>query len=195
MEERQSGYGASQSCTRITLVSGKASATTSMETRGTSSVTRATNDVACGNSGCSSRGNADSKDDHVPGSGWPSHVAGQHVDVRLTAPDGYSAVRSYSIASAPNAEGRVELTVERLPDGEVSLSHAGTCSRGSSGIKRSDPWLVRVAIAANGTDPIDCRRFRHRPTYGDDSLPSIGGKHCILSIAVFGAGTRGGLLP
>jgi ferredoxin-NADP reductase len=52
---------------------------------------------------------------------WPFHVAGQHVDVRLTAPDGYSAVRSYSIASAPNAEGRVELTVERLPDGEVSL--------------------------------------------------------------------------
>jgi ferredoxin-NADP reductase len=51
---------------------------------------------------------------------WPTHVAGQHVDVRLTAPDGYSAVRSYSIASAPNAEGRVELTVERLPDGEVS---------------------------------------------------------------------------
>jgi len=53
-------------------------------------------------------------------SDWPSHIAGQHVDVRLTAHDGYSAVRSYSIASAPNAEGRVELTVERLPDGEVS---------------------------------------------------------------------------
>src|SRR6202007_1239560 len=51
---------------------------------------------------------------------WPGHVAGQHVDVRLTAADGYSAVRSYSIASAPNSEGRVELTVERLPDGEVS---------------------------------------------------------------------------
>src|SRR5437868_1052085 len=51
---------------------------------------------------------------------WPGHVAGQHVDVRLTAADGYSAVRSYSIASAPNAQGRVELTVERLPDGEVS---------------------------------------------------------------------------
>jgi ferredoxin-NADP reductase len=51
---------------------------------------------------------------------WPGHVAGQHVDVRLTAPDGYSAVRSYSIASAPNPERRVELTVERLPDGEVS---------------------------------------------------------------------------
>jgi ferredoxin-NADP reductase len=51
---------------------------------------------------------------------WPGQVAGQHVDVRLTAPDGYSAVRSYSIASEPNSERRVELTVERLPDGEVS---------------------------------------------------------------------------
>jgi len=53
-------------------------------------------------------------------SDWPGHIAGQHVDVRLTASDGYSAVRSYSIASAPNSERRVELTVERLPDGEVS---------------------------------------------------------------------------
>ena len=51
---------------------------------------------------------------------WPGHIAGQHVDVRLTASDGYSAVRSYSIASAPNSERRLELTVERLPDGEVS---------------------------------------------------------------------------
>ena len=51
---------------------------------------------------------------------WPGHVAGQHVDVRLTASDGYSAVRSYSIASAPNSKGRVEITVERLPNGEVS---------------------------------------------------------------------------
>src|SRR5215467_6613254 len=51
---------------------------------------------------------------------WPGHVAGQHVDVRLTAADGYSAVRSYSIASAPSSDGRIELTVERLPNGEVS---------------------------------------------------------------------------
>jgi ferredoxin-NADP reductase len=51
---------------------------------------------------------------------WPGHVAGQHVDVRLTAPDGYTAVRSYSIASTPNTERGVELTVERLPNGEVS---------------------------------------------------------------------------
>jgi ferredoxin-NADP reductase len=51
--------------------------------------------------------------------GWPGHRAGQHVDVRLTAQDGYQAQRSYSIASAPEA-GRLVLTVERLADGEVS---------------------------------------------------------------------------
>jgi ferredoxin-NADP reductase len=50
---------------------------------------------------------------------WPGHRAGQHVDVRLTAEDGYSAQRSYSIASAPGAE-RLELTVVRIDDGEVS---------------------------------------------------------------------------
>jgi ferredoxin-NADP reductase len=51
--------------------------------------------------------------------GWPGHDAGQHLDVRLTAPDGYRAVRSYSIASVPDGD-RVELTVELAPDGEVS---------------------------------------------------------------------------
>lgn len=60
---------------------------------------------------------------------WPGHRAGQHVDVRLVAEDGYHAERSYSIASAPESEG-VELTVERLGEGEVSpylcdVLHAG----------------------------------------------------------------------
>jgi ferredoxin-NADP reductase len=50
---------------------------------------------------------------------WPGHRAGQHVDVRLTAEDGYQAQRSYSIASAPDDDELV-LTVERLDDGEVS---------------------------------------------------------------------------
>jgi len=50
---------------------------------------------------------------------WPGHLAGQHVDIRLTAEDGSQAQRSYSIASAPD-EGRLALTVERLADGEVS---------------------------------------------------------------------------
>jgi ferredoxin-NADP reductase len=50
---------------------------------------------------------------------WSGHRAGQHMDVRLTAEDGYQAERSYSIASAPE-EPRLALTVERLDDGEVS---------------------------------------------------------------------------
>ena len=50
---------------------------------------------------------------------WPGHRAGQHVDVRLVAEDGYQAQRSYSIASAPESPN-VELTIERLDDGEVS---------------------------------------------------------------------------
>jgi len=51
---------------------------------------------------------------------WMRHRAGQHYDIRLTAEDGYQAQRSYSIASAPEREGEVELTVERLEAGEVS---------------------------------------------------------------------------
>lgn len=51
--------------------------------------------------------------------GWPGHVAGQHVDLRLTAQDGYQTERSYSIASPPE-EATVALTVERIDDGEVS---------------------------------------------------------------------------
>ena len=61
--------------------------------------------------------------------GWPGHRAGQHVDVRLTAEDGYRAERSYSIASPPE-DTRLSLTVEELKDGEVSpylseVLHAG----------------------------------------------------------------------
>jgi ferredoxin-NADP reductase len=51
--------------------------------------------------------------------GWPGHVAGQHVDIRLTADDGYTAQRSYSL-SAPAEGDRVEVTVQRVADGEVS---------------------------------------------------------------------------
>ncbi len=58
--------------------------------------------------------------------GWPGHLAGQHVDIRLTGDDGYQAQRSYSIASPPEMP-RLALTVERLEDGEVS------------------PWLVDEA--------------------------------------------------
>ena len=51
---------------------------------------------------------------------WMPHLPGQHYDVRLTAPDGYRAQRSYSIASSPLDTGEIELTIDRLEDGEVS---------------------------------------------------------------------------
>jgi ferredoxin-NADP reductase len=65
---------------------------------------------------------------------WAGHRAGQHVDVRLTAPDGYSVERSYSIASAPeqaaSGPSTVELTVQRVPDGEVSSYLVGVAMVG-----------------------------------------------------------------
>jgi ferredoxin-NADP reductase len=51
---------------------------------------------------------------------WAGHRPGQHVDLRLTAADGYSVERSYSIASEPERAGEIDITVERIPDGEVS---------------------------------------------------------------------------
>ena len=51
---------------------------------------------------------------------WTPHRAGQHYDIRLTAPDGYQAQRSYSIASAPERAGQIDLSIERIEDGEVS---------------------------------------------------------------------------
>ncbi len=51
---------------------------------------------------------------------WMPHLPGQHYDVRLTAPDGYRAQRSYSVASSPLDAGEIELTIDRLDEGEVS---------------------------------------------------------------------------
>jgi ferredoxin-NADP reductase len=70
--------------------------------------------------------------------GWPGHLAGQHVDVRLTAEDGYSAQRSYSLA-APADGDRVELTVQNVPDGEVSPYLTGVFSAG-------DPVEIRGPV-------------------------------------------------
>ncbi|MDQ0513287.1 ferredoxin reductase [Ancylobacter amanitiformis] len=52
--------------------------------------------------------------------GWPGHLGGQHVDLRLTAEDGYVAQRSYSIASGAGTSPQIELTIDAVPDGEVS---------------------------------------------------------------------------
>jgi len=73
--------------------------------------------------------------------GWPGHRAGQHVDVRLTAEDRYQAQRSYSIASAPG-DDYVVLTVERVPDGEVSSYLA-------SGLRAGDQLELRGPIGGS----------------------------------------------
>jgi ferredoxin-NADP reductase len=81
--------------------------------------------------------------------GWPGHLAGQHVDVRLTAEDGYSAQRSYTVAGPTDGE-RVTLTVQRLADGEVSPFLAGPYAIG-------DPVEVRGPVGGwfvwRPTDP------------------------------------------
>jgi ferredoxin-NADP reductase len=62
--------------------------------------------------------------------GWPGHRAGQHVDVRLTAEDGYQAQRSYSIASPPDDPEQLSLTIERIDNGEVSPYLADVLTEG-----------------------------------------------------------------
>src|SRR5947209_4521117 len=95
--------------------------------------------------------------------GWPGHRAGQHVDVRLTAEDGYQAERSYSIASAPDGT-RVALTVHRLDDGEVSLPDRRAPAGRQDRAARPDRRLLRLgafrARAAHARD----RRIGHRAT-------------------------------
>jgi ferredoxin-NADP reductase len=63
--------------------------------------------------------------------GWPGHLAGQHVDVRLTAPDGYQAARSYSLA-APSDGEHIEITVQAVPNGEVSSYLVGDAREGDT---------------------------------------------------------------
>ena len=111
---------------------------------------------------------------------WPGHVAGQHVDVRLTAADGYSAVRSYSIASAPSSDGRIEITVDRLPNGEVS------------------PYLTQQVVVGDQLEvrgPIGGRRLRYRSSHGHDSVAPFGWQHRTNSIALFRQGAGGDFLP
>jgi ferredoxin-NADP reductase len=99
--------------------------------------------------------------------GWPGHIAGHHVDVRLTAEDGYQTERSYSIASAPE-EPMVELTVERLEDGEVS------------------PYLTEVLRVG---DPLELRGpftgyFVWRMEDGGPLLPVAGGSGLVPLMAM-----------
>ena len=97
----------------------------------------------------------------------PRHEAGQHLDVRLTAPDGYQAQRSYSIASAPGA-GALELAIERLEEGEVS------------------PYFHEVARAGDGFEvrgPIG-GHFIWRPEDGGPILLVGGGSGVVPLMAI-----------
>src|SRR5678816_4411893 len=79
--------------------------------------------------------------------GWPGHRAGQHVDVRLTAEDGYQAQRSYSIGSAPELD-QVELTVELVEDGEVSPYFVEV-------VREGDEFELRGPIGGHFTWSVD----------------------------------------
>ncbi|QTE31407.1 oxidoreductase [Pengzhenrongella sicca] len=109
--------------------------------------------------------------------GWPGHLAGQHVDLRLTAPDGYQAVRSYSLA-APAAGDRIELTVQRVRGGEVSAYLTDGFAvgdavelRGPAGAwfvwRPADPGPVLLVAGGAGIVPlmamIRARRGRQTP--------------------------------
>jgi ferredoxin-NADP reductase len=110
--------------------------------------------------------------------GWEGHRAGQHVDVRLTAEDGYQAQRSYSIASAPE-DGRVELLVERLDDGEVS-PYLTEEIRAGDGLELRGPiggwfaWDAReggpllLIAGGSGIAPL-MAMIRHRKAVGNDT--------------------------
>jgi hypothetical protein len=105
--------------------------------------------------------------------GWPGQVAGQHVDVRLTAEDGYQAQRSYSIASAPE-DATLALTVKRLADGEVSpyLTHElrpGDELELRGPIGGTSPGAARTAVrscVAGGSGPVPLMAMvRHRAAH------------------------------
>ena len=105
---------------------------------------------------------------------WPGHLAGQHVDVRLTAEDGYTAVRSYSIASAGSGDDAgIDITVEELGDGEVSpfLTHDLMVGdelevRGPIGgwfvWRREQTEPVQLVAGGSGIVPVMSMLRRHR---------------------------------
>ena len=113
---------------------------------------------------------------------WPGHRAGQHVDVRLTADDGYQAQRSYSLSSAPEQE-RPAITVERLEDGEVSPYLVDEARAGDSVEVRGPVggWFVWDArdggplflvAGGSGLAPL-MAMLRHRSLAGSDAEATL----------------------
>jgi ferredoxin-NADP reductase len=109
--------------------------------------------------------------------GWEGHKAGQHVDVRLTAEDGYQAQRSYSIASSPE-DGRLTLTVDRIEDGEVSPYLTDVLMRGDKlelrgpiggyfAWEATDGGPLFLVGGGSGVVPL-MAMIRHRAAVGSD---------------------------
>ena len=108
---------------------------------------------------------------------WPGHVAGQHVDVRLTAEDGYQTERSYSIASAPE-DAEVALTVERIEDGEVSPYLTEGLQPGDQlELRGPDRGLFQLAQRRRRPVAAGCRRLWPRAADGDASASRSNVEH------------------
>ena len=112
---------------------------------------------------------------HLVVPGWPGHRPGQHLDIRLTAPDGYRAQRSYSIATPADGE-RLDLGVERLDDGEVSPYLNGE-------LRAGDQLELRGPIGGY---------FVWEPSAGDPVLLIGGGSGVVPLMAMARARRRAG---
>ena len=126
---------------------------------------------------------------------WPGHRAGQHVDVRLTAEDGYQAQRSYSIASAPE-DGQLVLTVERLDDGEVSrVPHRRAPLGRRARAARADRWVLRLGGVARRSASSRRRWLGRRPAPRDAEAPPGGRERRARAASLLGQDDRRRDLP
>ncbi|HSK96521.1 MAG TPA: ferredoxin reductase [Euzebyales bacterium] len=115
---------------------------------------------------------------------WMPHLPGQHYDVRLTAPDGYRAQRSYSVASSPLDEGEIELTIDRLDDGEVSTYFHDVVVEGDQ-VEVRGPFAsyfvwrgempALLVGGGSGVVPLMAMLRHHRRTSDHGHMPAPGG--------------------
>ena len=195
LEERQVGARARPRGTRTSPASGRATATTTTATRGRNSGTagRLSWQVATVVELVDETARTRSVVLDPPA--WPGHRAGQHVDVRLTAEDGYQAQRSYSIASAPEDEHLV-LTVERLDDGEVSpVPRRRAARRRRARAAWPGGRVLRLGGVVRRASPARRRGLGRRPATRDAPAPPRSGERGTRTAALLRAVARGRHLP